>query len=94
MLRKENLEKHFNTKVVSRYSNEEMGILAQQSNIEQNNAFNINWASYYVEILKMDTNEKANLGELGRIVITDLFNFSMPLIRYDTGDLGVFELIR
>jgi len=89
---KENLEKHFNTKVVSRYSNEEMGILAQQSNIEQNNAFNINWASYYVEILKMDTNEKANLGELGRIVITDLFNSCMPLIRYDTGDIGAFEI--
>jgi phenylacetate-CoA ligase len=28
---------------------------------------------------------------LGRIVITDLFNYSMPMIRYDTGDIGMFE---
>src|SRR5690606_9962439 len=25
------------------------------------------------------------------IVITDLFNFAMPLIRYDTGDVGVMD---
>mgnify|MGYP007047224187 CR=1 FL=1 len=28
-------------------------------------------------------------GELGRVVITDLFNYAMPMIRYDTGDLAV-----
>src|SRR5699024_144614 len=28
-------------------------------------------------------------GELGRIVVTDLYNKGMPFIRYDTGDLGV-----
>ncbi len=27
-------------------------------------------------------------GELGRIVVTTLHNFAMPLVRYDTGDLG------
>ena len=30
-------------------------------------------------------------GELARIVVTDLFNYAMPLIRYDTGDLAVVE---
>jgi phenylacetate-CoA ligase len=24
-------------------------------------------------------------------VLTDLFNFAMPLVRYDTGDLGIIE---
>ncbi|AXP79138.1 hypothetical protein CJ739_37 [Mariniflexile rhizosphaerae] len=88
---KTSLKKHFNTKVVSRYSNEEMGILAQQDPNDDSNCFNINWASYHVEILKMDSNDKAELGELGRIVITDLFNYCIPLIRYDTGDIGAFE---
>lgn len=88
---KTSLKKHFNTKVVSRYSNEEMGILAQQDPNDDSNRFNINWASYHVEILKMDSNDKAELGELGRIVITDLFNYCIPLIRYDTGDIGAFE---
>lgn len=91
---KTSLKKYFNTKVVSRYSNEEMGILAQQDPMDDSNCFNINWASYHVEILKMDSNEKAQLGEIGRIVITDLFNYCMPLLRYDTGDIGAFETLQ
>jgi phenylacetate-CoA ligase len=31
----------------------------------------------------------APVGEEGRILITNLHNYAMPLIRYDTGDLGV-----
>jgi phenylacetate-CoA ligase len=29
--------------------------------------------------------------ENGRIVATDLFNYAMPFIRYDTGDMGVYS---
>src|SRR5690606_38801420 len=29
--------------------------------------------------------------QLGRIIVTDFFNFAMPMIRYDTGDLGTME---
>tara|TARA_B110000090_G_C13393524_1_gene450352 strand:- start:1375 stop:2670 length:1296 start_codon:yes stop_codon:yes gene_type:complete len=83
---KESMEKYFGVPVVSRYSASETGILAQQS-INCDN-FNINWASYYVEILNFDNDEPAIEGEIGRIIITDLFNYSVPLIRYDTGDLG------
>lgn len=39
----------------------------------------------------MDCDEPAGPGEAGRIVITDLFNYAFPLIRYDTGDIGVME---
>jgi len=31
-------------------------------------------------------------GEFGRIVITDLFNYAMPLIRYDTGDVAKLNI--
>lgn len=87
---KERLQHHFNTNVFSRYSNEEMGILAQQFSTSEH-AFALNWASYFFEILELNTNKPVKNGETGRIVITDLYNYSMPLIRYDTGDIGAFS---
>src|SRR5690606_35005053 len=52
--------------------------------------FRINTASYFVEILKIDSDEAVTNNELGRIVVTDLYNFAMPMLRYDTGDIGSF----
>ncbi|WP_072765868.1 phenylacetate--CoA ligase family protein [Arenibacter nanhaiticus] len=89
---KKSIEKYFNAPIVSRYSNEEQGIIAQQKT-DDNKYFHINWASYIVEIFHMDKDIPVKAGEVGRIIVTDLFNYSMPLIRYDTGDIGVMELI-
>ena len=83
------LQSIFKCPVVSRYSNQEMGILAQQSG--QNEAFALNWASYYFEIFDLNKDEPLPLGQPGRIVITDLFNLAMPLLRYDTGDIGTLN---
>lgn len=83
------VKEQFNCPVVSRYSNQEMGVLAQDYEEDQ---FVINRASYYFEILKLDSDKPAKLGEIGRIVITDLYNHAMPVLRYDTGDLGIMEL--
>lgn len=88
---KVSFEKYFKAPVVSRYSNAELGIIAQQISITGKEEFIINWASYHVEILKMEDDIPADVGELGRIVVTDLFNYAMPMIRYDTGDIGAFE---
>lgn len=87
---KESMEEYFGVPVVSRYSNVENGILAQQ--LLNSTVFQINWASYYIEILNLETNTPAKPGELGRIVITDLYNYCMPMIRYDTGDVGQFAI--
>jgi phenylacetate-CoA ligase len=87
---KKNLQKYFHAPVVSRYSNLENGIIAQQE-IAGLGRYVINTASYIVEILKMDSDEQAEPGQTGRIVVTDLFNYGMPLIRYDTGDIGVLS---
>jgi phenylacetate-CoA ligase len=76
----------FNCPVVSRYSNLENGIIAQQLINEER--FLINTASYFVEIMDFESDKVVSHGEKGRIVVTDLFNYGMPLIRYDTGDIG------
>ncbi len=88
---KTTLQKHFNTPVVARYSNLENGIIAQQET-NGKSRYLVNSASYFVEILKMEEDVPAEMGELGRIVVTDLYNYAMPLIRYDTGDIGAYEL--
>lgn len=84
---RDGLEEIIGCRVVNRYSNQENGVLAQSDLLRREMI--VNKASYYVEILKLDSDEPADVGEVGRIVVTDLFNFAMPIIRYDTGDLGV-----
>jgi len=76
--------------VLARYSNIENGIIAQQTLTERSNLV-INNASYFVEVLDMESDEILPNGSLGRIVVTDFFNYAMPMIRYDTGDVGVLE---
>lgn len=85
------LEKAFNCKCVSRYANEENGFLGQDSDV--NNEFYQNRADYFFEILKMDSDEPVIENEVGRIVVTDYFNYAMPMIRYDTGDVGSWKHI-
>jgi phenylacetate-CoA ligase len=86
------METLFNCKCVSRYSNQENGIIGQDD--IENNTFILNEAHYIVEILKMDLDMPVEEGEIGRIVITDLYNYAMPIIRYDTGDVGSFKFIK
>lgn len=81
------LEKQFDCPVRAWYSNEENGIMGLQN--EDNEGYRIDTETYYYEILKMDSDEPAEPGELGRIVITDLFNYAFPILRYDNGDTAV-----
>lgn len=83
------ISKAFNCIVVSRYANEENGFIGQDG--IQDNVFLHNRANYYIEILKFDSDSPVEKGEIGRIVITDLFNYSMPMVRYDTGDVGTWQ---
>lgn len=86
---KSKLERMFNCPVINRYSNEEHGVLACTSSYS--NIFRLNTASYYFELLKLDRDEPVAKEELGRVVVTDLYNRSMPFIRYDTGDLAISD---
>ncbi|MBV1887794.1 MAG: CoF synthetase, partial [Urechidicola sp.] len=87
---KNSIKKYFDETIVSRYSNSEQGMIAQEE-ISAEGRFKINCASYFVELVDMEIDAPAKLGNYGRIVVTDLFNFSIPLIRYDTGDVAKIE---
>lgn len=80
----------FGCPLYDRYSNQEMGILAQREVGKTDFRFNV--ASYHLEIVKLDKDEPCEEGELGRIVITDLYNKAFPMLRYDTGDIGSYVL--
>lgn len=78
-----------NVSIVEAYASEEAGMMAQQR-IDDTNYY-LNHSGYVFEFLKMDSDKPAEEGELSRIVITDLFNYAFPLIRYDTGDTAVYQ---
>jgi phenylacetate-CoA ligase len=84
---KHGIEKIFKTNVISRYSNVECGIMAQQ--MPGKDEYVINTSSFHIELLKLDSDESVEDGKVGRIVVTDLYNKGMPIIRYDTGDCGI-----
>ena len=84
---KRKLQRVFMCPIIDRYSNQENGVLAQTC--DTFGEFYVNKACYHVELLKLSSDEPVNKGELGRIVITDLYNRAMPIIRYDTGDLAI-----
>ncbi|MGE6390368.1 hypothetical protein ACQKDP_07235 [Psychrobacter pacificensis] len=86
------IESSFKCPPVSRYSSEEFGVLANQD--LSGEFFWLNQSNYLIEVLELNSNKEVDIGELGRIVVTDLFNEAMPLIRYDTGDLAKpYEII-
>jgi phenylacetate-CoA ligase len=76
----------FNCPVLSRYSNEECGVLAYEC--PTSSKFYLNAASYFFETLDLDSDRPTSPGTPGRIVVTDLYNYALPMIRYDTGDIG------
>ena len=85
---REFLEATLDCRMVEAYANEENGLIAQQLGRA---GYTLNHSGYYFELLKLDADEPALPGEVGRIVITDLHNYAYPFIRYDTGDTGVIE---
>ncbi|HVN77219.1 MAG TPA: hypothetical protein VMT19_12955 [Thermoanaerobaculaceae bacterium] len=77
----------FGCTVLDRYGANELGILAQEC--PGHAALHVNVAGLVVELLARDGDAPVAPGEAGRVVVTDLFSYAMPLIRYDTGDLAV-----
>jgi phenylacetate-CoA ligase len=71
------------TPVVDMYSSQEVGYIALQCPKTEN--YHVQSENVLVEVL----DEQGRLcapGQIGRVVITALHNFAMPLIRYEIGD--------
>ena len=68
--------------IADSYSSEEAGYIALQCPL---GAYHVQAENLLVEILG-ENGEACAPGEIGRVVITTLHNFAMPLIRYAIGD--------
>lgn len=80
------IERIFGCAVTNRYGCEEVGLIACEC--EFHNGLHLNSDHLIVEFLR-DDGAEAGPGEEGQIVVTDLINHGMPLIRYQVGDLGI-----
>lgn len=69
--------------IADTYSSQELGTVAIQC--PDSDLYHLMAEGYLVEVLN-DAGAPCGDGETGRLVITDLHNFAMPLIRYDIGD--------
>jgi phenylacetate-CoA ligase len=79
------IEEALGTKVFDKYGAREFSGIAYQCAFSADH--HVMDESYIVEILS--DGKPAKPGETGEIVITDLNNYSVPLIRYRIGDLAV-----
>jgi phenylacetate-CoA ligase len=85
---REIIEQAFGCKVTNRYGCEEVGLIACEC--EKHRGMHLNLPHLVVELL--DANDQpVKPGEPGKIVVTDLNNFAMPLIRYRVEDVGVYS---
>ncbi|MDP1537458.1 MAG: hypothetical protein Q8L95_09780 [Burkholderiales bacterium] len=73
----------WNVPVTDMYSCREAGYLALQC--PQHEHYHVQAEGVYLELLNAN-DEPCVPGETGRVVITPLHNFAMPLIRYEIGD--------
>jgi phenylacetate-CoA ligase len=80
------IEETFGCSVTNRYGCEEVGLIACEC--EEHNGMHLNVDHLVVEFLRDDGSEAAE-GEEANVVVTDLINRGMPLIRYQVGDMGV-----
>ena len=82
---RETIEKAFSCKVYDTYGASEGFLIASQC---KEGKYHLMSPHVIVEILD-DQDQEVKPGEMGRVVLTGLDNFTTPLIRYELGDLAV-----
>ena len=73
----------FGASIVANYSSAETGYVALQCT--KGDGYHVSDETQLVEILDTD-GRPVQEGEVGRVVVTPLHNFAMPLLRYEIGD--------
>jgi phenylacetate-CoA ligase len=79
------IEKAFNCKVTNTYGCREVMLIAAECN--KHNGLHTNIDHLVVEI----ENKHLYQGGQGEVILTDLSNYAMPLIRYKNGDLATVD---
>jgi len=74
------IQKAFGGRVINIYGSREMGDMAFEC---RRGVLHILNHSHYLEVIKENKTD-----EFGKIIVTSLNNYSMPMIRYDIGDLS------
>lgn len=80
------IEDVFQAPVFNRYGCREVSVIA--SECDRHDGMHVMAEGLYVEILR--NGRPVGPGEIGDIVVTDLLNRAMPLIRYKIGDVGAW----
>lgn len=75
----------FGARIVDRYSSEETGMIALQC--PKHDHLHVIDSSVLVEIVD-DNGKPCQVGQVGKVLVTALHSFAMPIIRYDLGDLA------
>ena len=83
---REVMEDAFRTTVLDKYGSREVGSVACECPRQE--GLHVFDHTHYVEVLD-DEGEPVAPGEEGKLVITLLTNYTMPLIRYEIGDMAV-----
>lgn len=81
------IEQAFGASVFDRYGARETGVIA--SECERHQGLHVAADSVLVEVLA--NGKPAAPGEPGEVVVTDLLNYGMPMIRYRIGDAGALS---
>ena len=81
---REFLEETFGGQVFNRYGCREVSVIA--SECDRHRGMHVSAETFVVEIVPHPTVAPP----AGRVVLTDLLNFSMPLIRYEIGDVAAW----
>lgn len=78
----------FGARVFERYGSREIGTVAAEKG--DGRGLYLFEPSYYFEVIDSEGKQVLD-GETGELVVTDFFNYAMPLIRYRTGDMVRIE---
>ncbi|MES2627181.1 MAG: AMP-binding protein [Pseudomonadota bacterium] len=83
---RQTIEEIFQAKVFNSYGSREFMLIAMECS--EHEGLHLSSENLFVEIIGDDGKPVAP-GEQGEIVVTDLHNYAMPLIRYRIGDLAI-----
>jgi phenylacetate-CoA ligase len=78
------IEEVFRSRVFDRYGCREVSVIASEC---EAHTMHINDDGLHLEFVR-DDGTPCRPGEPGRILVTDLLNRAMPLVRYEIGDMG------